>query len=115
MSLMSEVETLLSGVSNIYIGSMPVLPDNVVALYNSGGYARELSGTKLEQPTFQVRVRNISYDSGQTACNTVKDLLHGKSTSAILMIEQQGDIQDLGRDELNRSEFSLNFRCIYRR
>ncbi len=115
MALTSDIKTLLSGVSNVYKGQMPATPDNSVCIYNTGGYARSLSGTELEEPTFMVKVRNTSYATGETLCNTVKDLLHGASTAKILMIQQQGDIQDIGRDESNRQEFTLNFRCYYRR
>jgi len=31
------------------------------------------------------------------------------------MIEQQGDTLNLGRDESNREQWTLNFRCYYRR
>ena len=115
MALTSDIKTLLSTVSNVYIGSMPTTPDNAVCIYNTGGFSRSLSGTEVEEPTFQVRVRNTVYATGETLCNTVKDLLHGATSTKLLMIEQQGDILDLGRDESNRSEWSINFRCYYRR
>jgi hypothetical protein len=115
MALTSDVKTLLSTVSNVYIGSMPATPDNSVCIYNTGGYSRSLSGTEVEEPTFQVKVRNTSYATGETLCNTIKDLLHGATSTKILMCEQQGDILDLGRDESNRQEWTINFRCYYRR
>ena len=111
----SEIKTLLLSIPNVYIGNMPSEPPNSVCLYNTGGYSRSLSGTLLEEPTFMVKVRNTSYATGETLCNMIKDLLHGQNTNKILMIEQQGDILDIGRDTSNRQEFSLNFRCYYRR
>lgn len=115
MSLTTEIRGLLSTVSNVSIGSMPSLPDNAVTIYPTGGFARSLSGTFLEEPTFMVKVRNTSYATGETLCNTINDLLHGASTTKMLMIEQQGGINDIGRDESNRQEFTQNFRCYYRR
>jgi hypothetical protein len=124
VGLIVDVESLLSTVSNVYLGSMPSTPDNVVAIYNSGGYTRDLSGTMVEEPTFMIKVRNTSYATGEALCNTIKDLLHGQNAKVIgsgttartfLLIEQQGDINDLGRDENNRTEWSLNFRAYYRR
>jgi len=115
MSLTADIRTLLTTVSNVYIGSMPATPDNAVCIYNTGGYARSLSGTFLEEPTFQIKVRNTSYSTGETLCNTIKDLLHGKTSTKILMIEQQGDILDIGRDANSRPEFTMNFRVYYRR
>lgn len=115
MSLTLDVATLLATVSNLFIGSMPSDPDNCVCIYNTGGFARSLSGTMVEEPTFEVKVRNNSYATGEALCETIKDLLHGKSTTKILMIEQMSDILDSGRDVSNRQEFTLNFRTYYRR
>lgn len=114
-NLTSEVKTLLSTVSNVYRGSYPATPDAVVCLYASGGYGRSLTGTQVEQPTFQVRVRAATYDAALTLCDTVKDLLHGHNTTKLLLIEQQGDTLELGRDTNERPEFSMNFRTFYRR
>ncbi|MFA5432298.1 MAG: minor capsid protein [Candidatus Paceibacterota bacterium] len=115
MSLTTEIATLLTSQTSVYIGSIPATPDNIVAIFLTGGFPRDMSGTLVEEPTFQIRVRNASAATGETVCNTVKDLLHGKSSAAVLMIQQQGDILSLGRDEKNRSEWSMNFRCYYRR
>ena len=115
MSVLSEVETLLTTVANLFIGSMPSTSDNVVCLYNTGGYARSMSGTFVEEPTFQVMVRNTSYEAGEALCETIAALLHGKSTTHLLMVEQQSEVLDLGRDENSRSEFSIKFRCYYRK
>jgi len=114
-TLTGDIETLLTTVSNVHLGNMPAAPDNIVCIYHTGGYARSSSGTQLEEPTFQVRVRNTNYATGFAVCNTVKDLLHNKTEGGIIYCEQQGDILDLGRDESNRPEFSINFRCYYRR
>ena len=111
----TDIKSLLTGVSNVYIGSMPDTPDNAVCIYATGGYPRSLSGTFVEEPTFQIKVRNTSYATGTTLCNTIKDALHGKTSTKLLMIEQQGDILDIGRDESNRQEWTINFRCYYRR
>lgn len=111
----SEIKTLLSGVANVYVGSQPAAPDNVVTVYNSGGFPRQLSGSFIEEPTVQILVRNLSYAAGETVCQTVKDALHGKSTTNIMVIQQMGDIQDMGRDNNGRQEFSLNFRMYYKR
>lgn len=114
MSLMTEVKSLLTSISNVFIGNMPTTPDDVIAIYNTGGYPRGLTESKLKQPTFQIRIRSASYAAGEVMCNTVADLLHGNGTTKILTIYQQGDPLDLGRDQNNRSEFSINFRCYYK-
>lgn len=114
MAVTSEVKSLLTGVSNVYIGFMPSTPDNAVSIYNTGGYPRSLTGTEVEEPTFMIKVRNTSYQTGEALCNTILGLLSGSKTTKLLMVEAQGGIQDLGRDENNRAEFSLNFRTYYR-
>ena len=115
MSLLTTVSGMLIGVSNVYTGNMPDSPNNAVCIYPTGGYPRSLSGTQLEEPTFMIKVRNTSYAAGEAVCDTVKDLLHGKSSGGILMIEQQSDINNIGRDEKNRQEWTLNFRSYFRR
>ena len=113
MSLMTEVQTLLSGVSGLYVGYMPDTPDNAVAIYNTGGYARDMSGSAVEEPTFQVRVRNASYAAVEIVCRTVMEKLHRKNATKLLMIQSQSAVLDLGRDDSNRPEWSMNFRCYY--
>lgn len=116
MSVTAEVKVLLASISTpLSTGSMPKKPDNAVCIYNSGGYPRSLSGTFVEEPTFQIKVRNTSGEAGEALCETIASLLHGKATSKLLMIQQQGGILPLGRDESNRSEFTINFRCYYRK
>ena len=115
MTLTTEIRSLLSSVSNVFIGNMPAEPDDAVCIYNTGGFTRSLTASALEQPTFQIKVRNISYATGESLNNTIKDLLHGSSTAQVLMIEQQGDTLDIGRDASNRQEWTNNFRCFYRR
>ena len=115
MSVLTDVKSLLTGVQNVYIGEKPASPDNVVALYNSGGYPRSLSGGYVSEPTIMIHVRNTSYAAAEIVCETVQNLLHGVcENGSIMLIEQQGDILDLGRDENNRAEFSMNFRLLYR-
>lgn len=124
MGLLADVKTFLTGISNIYLGSMPDSPDNAVGIYPTDGYPRSLSGTMVEEPTVMVKVRNTSYATGETLCNSIKDLLHGQNNVTVgtggtarkmLLIEQQGDVLNLGRDENNRQLWSMNFRMLYRR
>jgi Bacteriophage minor capsid protein len=117
MSMLTEVETILTGaaVLDIYISSTPNSPDNVVVLYNTGGYPRSLTGSFVEERTFQVKVRHTNYALGEIICNICKDSLHGFSSDSIMMIEQQGDLLDLGRDEQDRQLWSMNFRTYYKR
>lgn len=115
MGMLNDVKTILGNGSTIYIGDMPASPDNVIGLFHTGGYARSLNDTPFEQPTFQVRVRNTSYATGETMCNTVKDALHKYVGGDFMLIVQMGDIQSIGRDENQRHEWTINFQCYYAR
>lgn len=120
MGLLADVKTFLTGISNVSLGSLPDSPDNAVSIHRTNGYPRDLSGNMVEEPTVMIKVRNTSYATGETLCNTIKDALHGQNnvtvnTNDILLIEQMGDINELGRDENNRQMWSINFRLYYRR
>ena len=115
MSLLSEVKTLLTSVSGLSIGSMPSTPDNAVTLYGTGGYPRDLTGTQVEELTFQVMVRSTTYAAAETLCSTIDDLLHGHGTTKVLVIQKMSGPFDLGRDANGRAEMSMNYRCYYRK
>lgn len=114
MSMLTEIKTLLSTISNVSIGDMPATPDNCVCIYPTGGLARGLVGDKTKQPTFMIIVRNAVYATGFTQCETINGLLQSKSTGNFLLIAQEGDINGLGKDDLNRHEWSMNYRTYYK-
>ena len=115
MALNADVAGLLGAVSNVYYPNMPADIDNAVCIYATGGYERSASGTEVEEPTFQIKVRNTVYATGIALCDTIKDILHGYVGGKFLAIYQQGDVIDIGRDTNNRQEWTINFRCYYRR
>lgn len=115
MTLTTEIRSLLSSVDNVYIGNMPAEPNNAVCIYSTGGFPRTLVPGKFEEPTFQIKVRNLSYATGEELCDTIKDVLHGTNTASLPMIEQQGGVFDIGRDASNCQEWTINFRCYYQR
>jgi len=115
MSLTTEIKSLLTPVDNVRVGNMPDLPDNAICIYRTGGFSRQLTASALEEPTFQIKVRNTNYVTGEALCDIVKDLLNGSSTSKVLMIQQMGDTLNIGRDTSNRQEWTINFRCYYLR
>lgn len=123
MGFVADIRALLvaASVANVYAGSMPDSVANCVGVFRAGGGTRELSGTSVEGPAFQVRVRNTDYPTGEAVCEAVKDALHGvnavsaTSGADILLIAQEGDILDLGKDESERYEWTVNFRTLWRR
>lgn len=114
MSVISEIETLLVSVTNLSVGELPATPDNAVSLAASGGYPRSLTGTFMREPTFRIRVRSVSYETGWALCESIIDLLHGKTTTNIPVIQQQSDIVPEGRDSSNRHLFSVTFRTYFK-
>lgn len=114
MALTAEVASLLTTVSNVYLGNLPDSPDNAIAIIPTGGFARDLhfgNDSILREPTFQIIVRNASYATGEALCETILGLLSGKTTTNIKVIQQMSDIISLGRDQNNRPNWSINFRC----
>lgn len=114
MGLLEDIKTLLTGISNVYPGNMPKTPDDAVSIKHYGGSPQLLTGTFVNEPYFQVLVRSAKYETGNALCETINDLIHGQKTTAVLLIQRQGYINDLGRDENNRNQFSMNYRCYYR-
>ena len=115
MSLTSRVKTILTAIPAVYIGSQPSTPANCVTIYATGGFPRGLTPKGLEQPTFQVRVRNTSYATGEALCNTIDDLLHGYCDNNLQLIKNMGGINDLGKDVNSNSEFTLNYQTYYKK
>lgn len=113
--MLTKIRTLLSAITlPIYIGGLPPTPDGCVALFTYGGAPRDLAGDMVREPSFQVRVRHTSYAAGYAVAESIADTLHGvNGTSDFLLIAQTGDIQDIGRDEQHRQEWTINFRCYY--
>lgn len=113
MSLVSEVKTLLTSISNVYIGSLPATPDNVVGIYQTGGFPKGLTESELGQPTFQIRVRNTSYSACSQLCNDIDGILHGYTGVKALLIQNMSGALDIGRDANNRQEMTMNYKTYY--
>jgi len=112
--MLTEIKTLLTTISNVYIGDMPATPDNCVCIYPTGGGTRGLVGDKTKQPTFMIKVRNTAYSTGFTQCESINTLLQSKVNGNFLLIAQEGDINGLGKDVSNRHEWSMNYRTYYK-
>jgi hypothetical protein len=118
----ADIRTLLTDLGTVFIGDYGDSPDDVIVLYESGGYDPELSkdGIDHEHPTIQVRVRSTTYAAGIAICEVVKDRLGFINNLTInnhkyMTIRQSSDILPLGKDSKLRSEFSLNFEIRVRR
>lgn len=126
MSLLVDMKTLIpSGAavaSSIFLGDYPDMPNNIITLYQSGGSdpSHTFTSREFEEPTFQVRIRNLAYGMAITKAESIKDTLDGLTDQLIngnryISIFQQGDILPLGRDNKKRTELSINFRAKVKR
>lgn len=126
MSLLVDIKTLIpSGVaaaSSIFIGDYPDTPNNIIALYQSGAAdpSHTFTSREFEEPSFQVRIRNLSYGMAVIKAESIKDALDGLTDQLIngnryISIFQQGDILPLGRDNKKRTDLSINFRVKVKR
>lgn len=117
MGVIADIKTLLTSLeTNIYLGDRPPIPDNLICLYEAGGFPpiNVFDNTYFEQPTFQVLVRDTSYSNGVSRCEAIKEVLHMTANTTInsrfyTSINLEGDINALGRDDHDRAEFTLNF------
>lgn len=117
MCICLDMITLLTTEANIFIGDKPDSPNNLICMYETGGYDSEIQMNKsvVERPTFMIKIRDTSYTSGIARCEVIKSLLTTLTNITInthfyIEIFQVGGVNVLGKDEKNRWEFSLNFK-----
>jgi hypothetical protein len=115
---LEDIETLLSGMeSNIYISSMADV-DTCIGIFATGGKipTADLSGNLLyREPFFQIIIRDTSFSSGWSRSEAILLYLTGKlhTVSTIkYSFKAKSDILDLGKDEKQRSQFSINFEVM---
>ena len=105
--------TLTFGV-DLYIAVLPSEPDNAVCIYDTGGPGPDVYGQ--ETPAIQVRIRNLDYLTGFGLARDIKYYLHNRTaftqnSTKYIQIRARSDILYLGRDDLNRYEWTVNFLC----
>lgn len=119
--ILLDMENLLNPIEPvIYIGSKPDTPDNLICLYRTGGFPviNMLSGDTIRNPTFQVLVRDVSYDNAYNRAEDIIDNLNGVVNTTVngnnyISISLLNDIFSLGRDDNDRTELSINFRIVW--
>lgn len=101
---------------SVYVGREPLLPANVVTVYDTGGPTGPL--IDLRRPSVQVRVRSDDYEDGWVKANEILQTLvepfEGVSVTdaKILMWELSSDITFIGRDDHDRPLFTVNFQIL---
>ena len=102
--------------TDIFYGYLPNSPDDCIVLFEYAGEPSEYAhdGSSVEKPGLQVRVRNVSYSSGRSKIDQIKNVLNlitnrvVGETFYLSIIANQSPI-GLGRDTQGRSEFVINF------
>lgn len=99
---------------DIFVGRMPDTPANAVVVINTNGQTPSKYVSDLRFPTFQIIVRDESYEDGATKAKEIRDLLHGKyglewDSGYIMRIHAQQEPGHIGVDTIGRDEFSCNY------
>jgi len=102
--------------ADIFLGQLPVSPDNVVAIFEYAGEPPDLHW-QGEYPGLQILVRNKNYEVGRQKIEQVKNVLHGLAETVVnghryLLIRANQSPAFLQRDENGRAIFVCNFRVI---
>jgi len=102
---------------DIFICTMPSEPDELIAIYPTGG-PRSDSANAYENPSVQVLVRGgTDTMAAFERATLIYNLLHGFCNQCFVpggvyvvsCLGEQSQPEWIGRDELNRGEFSMNF------
>ena len=123
MSLVADIKTKLTGItSDIYLNDMPDTPNNIISIYNTGGTnsLHALDTISAEQPSFQVRVRHTSNATALGWIDDIKDALDGLvdetiNSTVYISIFLSSDVLNLGKDDRERCNYSINFITKIRR
>ena len=118
----NEIAENIAGLTvgtNVFKGFMPEKPDNCVQILDTGG-AEPDKELPTGSPTFQIMVRNKSYETGHDLMQSIVDLLHQKMNETIgdtyfYTIFLMGEPGYLERDIKGRDVWSVNFICHTRR
>lgn len=99
----------------VFIGREPLVPENVVTVYDTGGGPSVL--VDLRKPTVQVRVRATEYLDGWLRSNEAyKALVEPVTPSTVDGITLQwistSEVAFIGRDDADRCIFTCNYQLL---
>lgn len=107
--------------TDIFISRQSDTPDNQIVIYLSGGLEPDRY-LPTADPTFEIVVRNKTYQTGQSKVDSIVTALHQYVNGALqtsgtyfYYIELLTEPNHIGRDEKGRHEWSINFLCKTRR
>lgn len=106
--------------TDIFLSDVPDTPNNVIVINETGGVNPD-TYLPTSSPTFQIYVRNLSYQSGYTKLKEIVADLHQKANVQLVesgeyfyYIFLMGEPSSIGKDEKKRKEFTANFVCKIR-
>lgn len=119
MSVITDIATYLQTLGLGTLGTdifYSYFPDNVntgIAVLDTGGPQPDID-LPTKEPTFQVFIRAVDYDTGKAKLDAVRSALHQQSGVTIgstffFFILANSEGGHLGRDERGLDEFSINF------
>jgi hypothetical protein len=118
MSLVKDIKTILSSIPNINPNQIHLsfIPDEdeVVVISQTGGYGFD-KADGVEEPTFQIFLRSLDYEIGYTTLYYIRKYLNEVTgVNGIgfryLAFYETSNIIELGMDNKERYEFTINFR-----
>lgn len=112
------IGSLTAGSWRIFAAKMPKEPDQTISVFAAGGKDANPKWL-IDYPTLNVRVRGApnDWEAPMTKMLAIKDALLGLpgqdlSGDRWVGINMQGDIKDMGIDDLGRYMISADFSCI---
>ena len=99
-------------------GYLPRTPDKVVAIFETGGLG-PIGRNQYREPTFQARIRTAAAEGHEICAEKALAVLLALHNEAPITINAsvynwilaQSDLIALPKDDLNRQEFTVNFRA----
>lgn len=105
--------------TSLYLSHQPESPDEVVAIYDTGGVEPDRY-LPTADPTVQILVRANDYETAHDRAQEIAGILHGLTNQEIgdyyvYYIFLLGEPAHIGRDKRERDEYTLNLHLKIRR
>lgn len=126
MNILPDIKTILTTAgmtaAEIKLAKVPDAPDTVVVISDTGGIepnANDTSVTERQNKTFQVYVRSADYNTAIARCEAVRSALVNQINRTVGATHFENilvtsEFQSIGNDEVNRWEFTGNFKSKVR-
>lgn len=118
MDAATDIRTLLTGISTVYVDILPDTPDDLIAVFSDNGLAPSYTfgngNVAMQHPSINIISRSTLRSTVVTYMASIKSALSGKINQSLngttyKAIIQNGDIIHLGRDENDRIRQSIKF------